>query len=178
MRLIKLWDADLKKAYELQGAFAANENGYINTAFGLSFEEFQTYVKTREGYSRGIDLPEGHVPDSVYILEDNGVYTGIFNLRHCLNDALREGAGHIGYGVSPAYRGHGYATEGLRLLLEEARHIIPEDEIYLSVSKDNLPSLKVQQKNGAYIHHEDDKKYYTRVKVPVPADASDGNRRA
>ncbi len=41
---------------------------------------------------------------------------------------------------------------------------IPEDEIYMSVHKDNPASLKVQLKNGAYIHHENDKEYYTRIK--------------
>lgn len=41
---------------------------------------------------------------------------------------------------------------------------LPEDEIYMSVHKDNPASLKVQLKNGAYIHHEDEKEFYTRVK--------------
>ena len=31
-------------------------------------------------------------------------------------------------------------------------------------------SLKTQLKNGAYIHHEDDKEYFTRVKRPVSDD--------
>ena len=163
MKLIKLWEADAERAYALQNTFAAEENGFLNSAFGLSFVEYQEYMRAREGYSRGIGLPEGHVPDPVYILEDNGTYVGLFNLRHCLNDALREGAGHIGYAVSPAFRRRGYAAEGLRLLIQEAKGVIPEEEIYLSVSKNNRPSLKVQQKNGAYIHHESDQKFFTRI---------------
>lgn len=166
MRLIKLWEADAERAYALQNTFAAEENGFINPAFGLSFEEYQEYLRARAGYSRGIGLPEGHVPDTVYILEDSGAYVGLFNLRHCLNDALREGAGHIGYAVSPPYRRRGYASEGLRLLIREAKQVIPEEEIYLSVSKNNLPSLKVQQKNGAYIHHESEQKFFTRIPLP------------
>lgn len=165
MRLVKLWDADLRKAYELQSSFDKDENGFVNAAFGLSFEEFQKYVEMREGYSRGIGLPEGYVPDTVYILEDQDNYVGIFNLRHYLNDFLKDGSGHIGYGISPAYRGKGCGSEGLKLLIEEARCIIPEDEIYLEVHKDNPASLKVQEKNGAYLHHEGEKAYYTRIKL-------------
>ena len=44
---------------------------------------------------------------------DEGDYVGIVNLRHCLNEALRQGAGHIGYGIRPEYRGRGYATAAL-----------------------------------------------------------------
>ena len=47
---------------------------------------------------------------------------------------------------------------------EKAWEIIPEDEIYLSVSKKNPASLRVQMKNGAYIHHEDEKEFYTRIR--------------
>lgn len=163
MKLIKLWDADPRKAYALQNSFSEDEHGFVNNAFGFSFEQFQEYIKRNEDYSRGIDLPEGYVPATVFILEDNGAYVGIFNLRHCLNDFLRNGPGHIGYGISPAHRKKGYATEGLRLAIEKARSVIPEEEVYLSVHKDNPASLKVQEKNEAYIHHEDAKEYYTRI---------------
>jgi predicted acetyltransferase len=77
---------------------------------------------------------------------------------------LRNEAGHIGYGIGKVYRGKGYASEGLRLTIEKAWVIIKEDEIYMSVHKDNPASLKVQQKNGAFIHHEADKEFYTRIK--------------
>lgn len=165
MKLIKLWDADLQKAYDLQNSFEKDEHGFINNAYGLSFEGFKSYVKTNKDYSKGLHLPEGYVPATVFILEADGQYVGIFNLRHYLNDFLRNGPGHIGYGISPRYRRKGYATEGLKLVIKTAKDIIPEDELYLSVHKDNPSSLKVQLKNGAYIHHEDEKEYYTRIRL-------------
>lgn len=110
-----------------------------------------------------MNLPEGFVPDTVYLLETEGEYVGIFNLRHRLTEGLIHGAGHIGYGISPKYRGKGYAAKGLEMLLEIARKIVPEEEIYLSVHKDNLASLNVQKKNGAYIHHENEAEYFTRI---------------
>lgn len=36
-------------------------------------------------------------------------------------------------------------------------------EVYMSVNKDNPASLRVQIKNGAYIHHENEKEYFTRI---------------
>ena len=66
------------------------------------------------------------------------------------------------------FRGKGYASEGLRLTIEKAWHIIKEDEIYMSVHRDNTASLRVQIKNGAYIHHQDEKEFYTRINDKFP----------
>ena len=98
------------------------------------------------------------------MLVDEDVYVGVFNLRHCLNDFLREGPGHIGYCISEKYRGRGYATKGLKLTLEKAgqRSI---HEVYMSVNKDNPASLRVQIKNGAYIHHENETEFFTRINL-------------
>ena len=60
-------------------------------------------------------------------------------------------------------RGHGYGTAGLKLTLEIAREIIPEDEIYLRVNKDNIASQKVMLKNGARIAAEDDTHFFMRI---------------
>ena len=133
MKLIKLWEADLEKAYRLQISFGPNENRFINNAYGYTLTEFLDYVK-------------------------------IFNLRHKLNESLRNGAGHIGYGISPDYRKKGYATQGLALVLQEAKKL-GIDEALLSVNKQNLGSLKAQQKNGATIYREDEKEYYTKIKL-------------
>ena len=80
-----------------------------------------------------------------------------------MNDMLRNGAGHIGYGIRRDSRGRGLAKAGLALLLETAGHLIEEDEAYLAVKKTNPASLRVMLANGAYIHHEDEEEYYTRI---------------
>ncbi len=164
MELIRVQDSDTKKAYEMYMTFAKDENGYINPVYGYEYDEFLKWIDKKRDWSVGKNLPEGFVPDTTYILEDDGKYVGAFNLRHHLNDFLREGPGHIGYGISKEYRGKGYATKGLLLTLEKAKeHGIYE--AYLSVNKDNPASLKVQKKCGAYIHHENDKEYFTRINL-------------
>ena len=162
MELVRVQDSDYKKTYELYMTFPEDENGYINNVYGYDYDQFLEWIELKRKWSKGEELPEGFVPDTTYVLVDEGKYVGVFNLRHCLNDFLREGPGHIGYCISKIYRGKGYATEGLKLALEKAREI-GISEAYLSVNKDNPASLKVQQNNGAYIHHENDKEFFTRI---------------
>lgn len=169
MKLIKLWETDLKKAYELQSSFDLDENGFMNPAFGYTYEQFLAYVKACEGYSKGEGLPEGYVPDTRFVLEDDaGNYVGIFNLRHRLNDFLANGPGHIGYGISKDHRRKGYASKGLALALEEAKKVGIK-VAYLSANLDNEGSIKAQLKNGAVIHHTDEGHYYTRISCQISA---------
>lgn len=156
---------DIEKEYRYITELPTDENGFTNSNFGVSREEFEE--KVLPGYinnAKGIDLQEGHVPATQFFLWEDDEIVGLFRIRHELNDFLRKGAGHIGYGIKKEYRGKGYASEGLRLTIEKAKTIVPEDEIYMSVHKDNPASLRVQIKNGAYIHHEDEEEYYTRIK--------------
>jgi predicted acetyltransferase/phospholipid N-methyltransferase len=170
MELIRVQDSDYEKTYALYMSFPAEENGYINSVYGYNYDRFLEWIEKKRNWSLGKELPEGFVPDTTFVLSDEGAYVGVFNLRHCLNDALREGAGHIGYCISKPYRGKGYATKGLALTLDKARQINIH-EAYLSVNKDNPASLRVQIKNGAIIHHEDETQYFTRIKM-IDADSS------
>ena len=165
MKLIEIWKADVDKAYELQSGFKKDENGFCNDAFDLSKKEYIDYLETCQNNSLGINLKEGYVPDTKYVLiDDEDNYVGIFNLRHELTDFLRNGPGHIGYGISERYRHLGYATKGLALCLKKAKEK-GIDVVYLSAHKDNYPSIKAQLNNGAYIDHEDEKEVYTRIKL-------------
>lgn len=165
MRLVKIWEADLERAFVLQNSFQKNENGFENAAYGYSFPDFVEYVKECKLHSAGMDLQEGFVPNTIFVLmDDEERYVGIFKLRHYLNEFLAKGPCHIGYGISPDFRRKGYATKGLALVLEEARKIGIKEAL-LSVNKDNIGSLKAQKNNGAVIWREDEKKYYTRIMI-------------
>ena len=162
MELVRVQDSDYRKTYDLYMSFPENENGYMNNVYGYNYEQFLAWIEKKKNWSLGKELPEGFVADTTYVLVDDGEYVGVFNLRHYLNDFLREGPGHIGYCVSKKYRGKGYATKGLELTLAKARQMDIQ-EVYMSVNKDNPASLRVQIKNGAYIHHENETKYFTRI---------------
>lgn len=156
---------DWEKEYLFVRDMPIDENGFTNEWYGISKEDFeQNAIKAMIAYSKGEQLPEGYVPETFLFLWKDDVIVGQFRIRHFLCDSLREGAGHIGYFIHEDYRGKGYGTEGLRLTLEIARMIIPENEIYLRVNKDNAASLQVMLHNGGYICREDDNKYYVRIK--------------
>ena len=157
---------DWKEEYKAIKQMPANENGFENKYYDTNEEEFKNEIipKLIEE-SKGIGLPDGWVPCTYYFLWDDDKIVGLFKLRHHLNEALAKGGGHVGYAILADYRGKGYATEGLKLSIEECKKIIPEDEIYLSVRKDNKGSLKVQKNNGAYIVDETDDHYLTRIKI-------------
>lgn len=141
-----------------------SENGFGNDGYGLSYEEFvNDFIPHCERCAKGIGLKPKHVPQGYYILFEDETAVGLFKLRPTLNDALRNGAGHIGYGIRQGYRGRGLGKAGLALMLEIAAPMLDEEEAYLSVNKTNPASLHVMLANGAYIHHEDEEEYYTRI---------------
>lgn len=156
---------DIEKEYLFIRDMPIDENGMTNEWYGISREEFEDIaLKQMIAFSKGEDLPEGYVPETYLFLWDDDEIVGHFRIRHYLCESLRVGAGHIGYCVKKECRGKGYGKEGLHLTLQIARTIIPEDEIYLRVNRDNTPSLRVMLHNGGYIVGEDEMKYYVRIK--------------
>jgi predicted acetyltransferase len=156
---------DIEKEYKFIKQLPEDENRFTNPNFGCSFEDFKNNIlQAYIDHAAGKNLVNGHVPSTQYFLWNDDEIVGLFRVRHYLNDFLANGSGHIGYGIKKEHRGMGYASEGLKLTIQKAWGIIKEDEIYMSVHKDNPASLRVQIKNGAYIHHEDDKEFYTRIK--------------
>ena len=155
---------DIEKEYLFVKDIPADENGFINEYPGISRADFDDALDCMIANARGERLPEGYVPATSYFLWDDDVIVGKFDLRHYLCESLVNGSGHIGYYIAPEFRGKGYGSRGLALLLDEARKVVPEDEIYLHLEKDNKASLKVMLNNGGYIHHEDDKGIFVRIK--------------
>lgn len=158
---------DLEKEYEFVREIPLDENGFGNEWHGCSREVFETEALEKMlRFAKGESLPEGFVPETFLFLWEDDKIVGQFRIRHHLCESLRTGAGHIGYYIGKEFRGRGYGTEGLRLTLEIARNIVPEEEFYLRLNKDNTASLRVMQKNGGNIVSEDEHKIYVRIKNP------------
>ncbi len=157
--------ADIEKEYAFLRDVPGDENGFGNQWSGISREDFENIaLPSMLANAKGENLPAGWVPQTELFLWKDTEIVGLFRIRHYLSEALAGGAGHIGYCIGKAYRGNGYGKEGLRLTLEIARTIIPEDEIYFRVDKDNRASEKVILANGGYVHHQDEHKCYLRIK--------------
>lgn len=90
--------------------------------------------------------PTWVVTDTFFAVDENDRIVGIIDLRHTLNDFLKD-FGNSGYSVRPSERRKGYATEMLKQVLDVARNVGLQ-EIHLSVERENTPSVKTIIKNG------------------------------
>ena len=153
---------DAEKEWKFVAAMPADENGLTNKWHGVTREIFESEALPEMiNRAKGIDLPEGFVPDTTLFLWCETEIVGQFRLRHSLPETKMPG--HIGYFIAKEHRGKGYATEGLRLTLEYAESIVPEAEYYLRVNKENPASLRVMIKNGGRIVGETEDKFLVRI---------------
>ena len=159
IELKKLSINDGKDIYNLLQEMPKEENGLINKANGLSFEEFQTWLKAKQIESEQEGLIDGwKVPSTTFWLYVDGVPVGFGNLRHFLTEALSKAGGNIGYGIAPEFRGKGYGNILLKLLLQEARKIGLE-KVLVTIHLDNIPSQKVALANGGVISEKTEERY-------------------
>lgn len=110
----------------------------------VCYEEWLQSIKNNENPETV--SPAWVVTDTFFAVDDEDAIIGIIDLRHTLNDFLKD-FGNSGYSVRPSQRQNGYATEMLRQVLDIARRA-GLTELHLSVEKDNLPSVKTIIKNG------------------------------
>ena len=159
IELKKLSINDGMDIYNLLQEMPKEENGLINKANGLSFEEFQAWLKAKQIESEQEGLVDGwKVPSTTFWLYVDGVPVGFGNLRHFLTEALSKAGGNIGYGIAPEFRGKGYGNILLKLLLQEARKIGLE-KVLVTIHLDNIPSQKVALANGGVISEKTEERY-------------------
>jgi predicted acetyltransferase len=116
--------------------------------------DFKSFLKKIEDKSKGINLKEGKVPESVFWIIDNDGYVGSVNLRHDLNDHLKFIGGHIGYKIRPSKRKLGYGYKALEMILPEAKKL-GLDKVLLTCDKDNISSIKIIEKSNGILDSED-----------------------
>jgi predicted acetyltransferase len=91
----------------------------------------------------------------------DGALVGRASLRFELNEFFAERGGHVGYGVAPAQRRKGYATEILHQALVVLRAEGVE-RVLVTCSSDNVASARTIEKNGGV---------YESTIPPIPGDA-------
>lgn len=132
----------------------------------------EEYIERTKKDERGEDLPENWVPSTTYWLVDEGEFIGHINIRHELNDNLKQQGGHIGYAVRPSERGKGYGKKLLELGLEKAKNEIGIKNILLTCDTGNTPSLKLIEGTGAKFENEVEgdngpkRRYWLSEKLP------------
>ena len=137
----------------------AEENAFKNPVKGMSFSEFKQWVKQQQDWASGRNLPEGYVAQTIYWLLVNDIPVGIGKIRHKLTTESRKKGGNIGYAISSEYRGKGYGSILLKLLLKEADSLGLDEKI-LTVEKFNYASKRVIEKNAGRLFDENDERWF------------------
>ena len=158
LELRELSANDGRDVYDLLQQMPAEENGLLNKAHGLTYDEYKAWLVKKCAEAAQEGLVDGwKVPSTTYWLYTDGVPAGFGNVRHFLTDALCRVGGNIGYGIAPRFRGRGYGNELLRLLLEKARGFGIECAL-VTIQLDNLASQAVALFNGGVIAEKNDER--------------------
>lgn len=150
---LKQLSPDMGKAeYDMLQGISAVENGFTNPVYDLPYDEYKEWLRITDNNSRGIDLPEGWIPFTTYVLYIDGVPVGYGRVRHSSSEYLETviGAGNLGYGITKEYRGKGYGSILFKELLKRCKEI-GYKEIKLFPMKNNEPSVKIMLRNGGKI---------------------------
>jgi predicted acetyltransferase len=118
----------------------------------LARSDFEGYVRTVAAWEEGREIPPGWVAVSTFWLVDGDEYIGGTNVRHKLNDYLRDYGGHIGYTIRPSRRREGHGTEVCRLALLEAKKLGLE-RVLITCDDDNPGSRLIIERNGGVLEN-------------------------
>lgn len=128
------------------------ENTFNSDYFNGNFD-FEAYIKDHHDMSNGVCLPEGYVPSTEWwLINDNNNIIGTIRLRHRLAEKNHLEGGHIGYDISPSYRGKGYGKILLKLALDKAKGFGME-KVLITCDFDNIGSKKIIEHNGGNLEN-------------------------
>jgi predicted acetyltransferase len=136
---------DQQAAIDAHAALAAD-----NFTFLLGYEPGMRWSDWLAGVERsrvGADLPPDRVRSAFLAAVVDDVLVGRVSVRFALTDWLARQGGHIGYGVVPAFRRRGHATEMLRHAIAVA-HGEGVDPILVVCDEDNVASATVIERCG------------------------------
>jgi predicted acetyltransferase len=112
---------------------------------------FDDYLDLLERQRRGTDERPDRVPSTFLVADVAGQLVGRTSIRHVLNAALEREGGHIGFGVRPAFRRRGHATQMLRLSLDHLGDL-GVSRALLTCDDDNVGSRTVIERCGGRLH--------------------------
>jgi predicted acetyltransferase len=108
------------------------------------------YLELLDGLRTGARIPDGLVHSDFLLAEVDGEIVGRVSIRYDLNEALAERGGHVGYGVRPAFRRRGFASEILRQSVRRIRANGTE-RVLVVCDDDNLGSATVIERCGGVL---------------------------
>ena len=148
LRLIRPSKEHELQALDFKQEFFDNNERVINGSELLDqMDSYDEWLKSvTDNTSSDTVNPSWVVTDTYFAFDDNDRIVGIIDLRHELNDFLKD-FGNSGYSVRPSERRKGYATQMLHLIVQRAGEI-GISNLQFSVERDNEPSIRTITKNG------------------------------
>lgn len=158
--LKKLSVHDGHDIYEMLQKIPRDENGFINSINGASFDDYKRWLITNDLQSQKTEIEDGwKVPQSVFWLYVDKKPVGFGKVRHFLTEKLLLEGGTLGYAIIPEERNKGYGTVLLRELLIESNRL-KIDKVLLTIRNNNIPSIKVALANGGEIKKTDEERHF------------------
>ena len=142
------WQAEYRA---LLAESIAADGDYPYNNVPLAQTDFAAFVRELADEAAGIGLPPGIPPQETYFLVKAGTTViGEIRFRPHVEPPYEERNGHIGYNLRPRYRGQGYGTRGLALILAEARRRgLPG--VQIPIDEPNPASVRIAEKNGGVL---------------------------
>lgn len=151
--------------YRFLQELPADENGFINSTVGKTYEEYRIWLKGAVANSEQQGVADGwKVPQSTYWLYLDDQPIGYGKIRHFLTDSLREAGGHIGISIRPQFRGRGYGKAFLALLKDECR-ALGIDELLCTIRNENKSSIRIALACGGILEHVTEKRHYITIRL-------------
>lgn len=129
----------------------AVDGGYPYNNVPLAQADFAAFVQELGEEAVGIGVPPGIPPQQTYfvVLEGTAVI-GEIRFRPHVTPPYEQYNGHIGYNLRPSFRGKGYGTRALALVLAEARRR-GLTGVQVPIEGHNPASVRVAEKNGGVL---------------------------
>lgn len=154
---------DGRDLYDMLTELPADENGFVNSVSGKCYDEYEKWLDGAVRNAQQTGLIDGwKVPQTTFILWEDGRPVGIGRVRHFLTDALREHGGNIGYAIRPSDRGRGLGNQLLALMIDECKRM-GIGELLLTVQNHNEPSIRVALANGGSIEKVTAERHFIRI---------------
>ena len=105
IKLIELSIDNGKDVYEMLQRLGPSENAFRNDVNGMSYQEYQDWLKIQAAWARGDQLPDGYVRQWTYWLYDNDTPVGYGKLRERVTEQSLKFGGNLGMAIDPLARG-------------------------------------------------------------------------
>lgn len=160
LEIRKLSIDDGRDIYEMLQEIPAEENGFINSVNGKTFDEYKEWLKKSAESAKQVGVVDGwKVPQTIFWLFENNNPVGFGKVRHFLTDALLENGGNVGYAIRPSARNRGLGKQLLSFLIVESKNI-GVDKLLLTIRNHNIQSIRVALANGGKIEKISEEKHY------------------